>query len=213
MTIRTLTAGAALATVAALLLTACGGSSDKSSDKIPGVPSGGTASASPSTAEVAGRPTISLPADLKLVFEGSRTGDPIKDAVLSDSEQRIRAVDEAISKGELSSPAVAFYSKPMTQISAHKSVQAHVDAKATVTGTFRYYHQTVKILKPDTASLTYCADESRGFGKSLVTGKVLTTPVTKNSYVFYTTEFQKNSAGVWQASNILSTKGAGQCQP
>ncbi|MGW4735834.1 hypothetical protein ACWEQC_42950 [Streptomyces shenzhenensis] len=42
------------------------------------------------------RPKIELPSDLTYTFDWPKTGDPDKDAVLSDSEQSIKAVDLAI---------------------------------------------------------------------------------------------------------------------
>ena len=66
-------------TSAVLMLSACGGSGSKDSDKIQGdthSPSIAPTSASPSAPATvaAGRPTITFPADVKDVFEDQHTG-------------------------------------------------------------------------------------------------------------------------------------------
>ncbi|MFF8946513.1 hypothetical protein ACF1A5_30435 [Streptomyces sp. NPDC014864] len=63
------------------------------------------------------------------------------------------------------------------------------------------------------AALTFCADETKGYGKDKKTKKIDKTPPTKDSYVFYNTRLDKNADGVWQTSQIISTRGATQCQP
>ncbi len=111
---RTLPVAAALVATATVLLAACGGSGDGSSkdnDKIAGADTGsGTSrSASPSAggAAEAGRPKIELPSDLKLTFEDAKTGDEVKDAVLSDSAERMRSVDAATTGTDPKGEAIA----------------------------------------------------------------------------------------------------------
>ncbi|KPC64412.1 hypothetical protein ADL27_61135, partial [Streptomyces sp. NRRL F-6602] len=70
-----------LAVAAALALSACGGGDGKSGedDKIAGADGGGGTSAAPepgASPEVK-RPAIKLPTDMKNVFEGGGTGDPV----------------------------------------------------------------------------------------------------------------------------------------
>ena len=87
------------------------------------------------------------------------------------------------------------------------------DAEASLTGEARYYDRNVTLKNKNTALLSFCADESKGFSKDKKTGKADKTPVTKNSYVLYNTRLEKNSSGTWQTSQIISTRGAAQCQP
>src|SRR5688572_29010234 len=98
-----------LTAAAALSLSACGGGdsdSSKDNDKIAGADTGTEKSASPSESAVdsAERPKIELPPDVTMVFEDPDTGDPVKDAVLADNAERMRAVNAAIAgtdpKGE-----------------------------------------------------------------------------------------------------------------
>ncbi|GAA4996413.1 hypothetical protein [Streptomyces siamensis] len=208
---------AAVGAAAALLLTACGGSdgSSKDNDKIAGADTGSETSASPSASATAaaGRPKITLPSDLTLTFETPQGGDAVKEAVLADNAERMRAVDAAITGTDAKGEALAYYNTGKALEAALTWVKQFKDADATLTGEARYYERTVTLKNKTTASLTFCADESKGFSKDKETNKVAKTPVTKNSYVFYNTRLDKNSEGVWQTSQIISTRGAAQCQP
>ncbi|MEU7212944.1 hypothetical protein AB0B06_31600 [Streptomyces sp. NPDC044989] len=215
----TLIAALTLTATAALTLSACGSdnSSDKGEDKIAGADtgSGPSASASPSSSSTAaaGRPEVELPPDLKLTFEGAETGDPVKDSVLADNAERMRAVDAAITGTDPEGKALGFYNTGKALEAAVSWVGQFEKANATVTGQVRYFDRNVTLQGKTSAVLTFCADESKGFSKDKKTGKVAKTPVTKNSYVHYNTRLDKNADGVWQTSQIISTRGAAQCQP
>ncbi|MGA5806725.1 hypothetical protein ACPC3D_27195 [Streptomyces cellulosae] len=201
-----------IAVTTALTLTACGsGEPDtaaKDSDKAKGTKA---SASSPSTS--AGRPKIELPADLKLTFEGGETGDPVKDAILADNAERMRAVDAAITGTDLEGKALAFYNTGKALKAAQDWVAQFEEAGATITGEARYYEREVTLKSEDSATLTFCADESKGFSKDKKTNEIHKTPVTKNSYVLYNTRLDKNADGVWQTSQIISNRGAAQCQP
>ncbi|MFE9704444.1 hypothetical protein [Streptomyces sp. NPDC005930] len=214
----TLITALTLTAVAALTLSACG--SDDSSgdnDKIAGADTDSgpskSASPSPSPTATAGRPEVELPADLKLTFEEADTGDPVKDAVLSDNAERMRSVDAAIAGTDPEGKALGFYNTGKALEAAVSWVAQFEKANATVTGEVRYFDRKVTLDDKTSAVLTFCADESKGFSKDKKTGKVAETPVTKNSYVQYNTRLVKNADGVWQTSQIISTRGAAQCQP
>ncbi|MEU6995603.1 hypothetical protein ABZ953_33725 [Streptomyces sp. NPDC046465] len=216
---RTMPVTAALAATAALLLTACGSGDDgdsKDKDKIAGADQGDTKKSGPPSeqpADKAGRPKITLPEDDVLVFEGGKTGDAKKDAVLGDNAERLRAVDAAIIKGDAEYKPVYFYSTGDAAKSAAQSIQSYVDDDLSVTGTVRYFDRSVSFREDGSARLTYCSDETKGFGKNRKTDKTLKTKVDKDSYVFYDTRLDRNSKGVWQTSGVTSDRGATQCQP
>ncbi|MET8134992.1 hypothetical protein ABZV24_24105 [Streptomyces sp. NPDC005251] len=200
-----------------MLLTACGGGGDKpkANDKIAGADTGGATSAAPgpSATQSTGRPKIELPSDLTLTFEGSKTGDSIKDAVLADNAERMRAVDAAIAGTDSKGAALGYYNTGKALEAALTWVNQFKDTGSTLTGEARYYNRTVTLEGKTSASLTFCADESKGYSKDKKTNKINKTPVTKNSYVLYNTRLDKSSEGVWQTSQIISTRGAAQCQP
>ncbi|MFE1024116.1 hypothetical protein ACFW5I_06075 [Streptomyces sp. NPDC058818] len=215
----TLLAALTLTAAAALTLSACGSDDSPSSDedKIAGADTGGEPSASPSSSAPStaggGRPEINLPSDLKLVFEETETGDPVKDAVLADNAERMRAVDAAIAGTDPKGEALGFYNTGKALEAAVSWVAQFEKANATLTGEARYFERRVTLKGKTSAVLTFCADESKGFSKDKKTGEIAKTPVTKNSYVLYNTRLDKNAGGVWQTSQIISTRGAAQCQP
>ncbi|MFD5284875.1 hypothetical protein [Streptomyces rubrogriseus] len=215
----TLLATLTLTAAATLTLSACGsgGSPGKGEGEIAGSDAGDKPSASPrpssSSTATAGRPKVELPPDLRLTFEDAETGDPVKDAVLADNAERMRAVDAAISGTDPEGKALGFYNTGKALEAAVSWVGQFEKANATVTGQVRFFDRDVTLKGATSAVLTFCADESKGFSKDKETGEVAKTPVTKNSYVQYNTRLDKNADGVWQTSQILSTRGAAECQP
>ncbi|MGY5058073.1 hypothetical protein ACWDFR_29025 [Streptomyces sp. 900105755] len=215
-------AKAAAGLMAVSLLAGCGGSSSsggaEAADKASSAPTttGASASAPPSAAASAssdGRPKITLPSDVTLTFEGGRTGDAVKDAVLADGAQMTRAVDAAIAGTDPKGQGMGYYTTGKALEASLSWVAQFKKANVTITGIVRYYDRKVTLESKTSAVLTYCGDESKGFSKDKKTNKVNRTPVTKDSYVTYNTRLDKNSDGVWQTSQIISTRGAARCQP
>jgi hypothetical protein len=209
---------AALTATAALLLTACGSEGDddsKATDKAVETPAAASASASPSASasQAAGRPQITLPSDLSYTFEWPTTGDSAKDAVLSDSEQSIKAVDLAIANQNALDKAYLFYYEGEAAAQAQRFINAYIKAKARTTGSYRYYNPVVKVRGSSNASLVYCEDQGKAYDLYLKTKKIDKTPVTKNSYVLYSSQLQKNEKGVWVIEKLFSQRGSSKCQP
>lgn len=212
----TLLAALTLTTVTALSLSACGSADKdtKSDEKITGAETGkpSTPSAtSPTTA--ASRPKIELPSDLTYTFEWPKTGNADKDAVLSDSEQSIKAVDMAIVNQNALDKAYLYYYEGEAAAGTQEFIQNYVDHDAAVTGAYRFYDPQLALGKKDRASLTYCEDQGKAYVKYLKTDKVKKTPVTSKSYVIYHTSLKRNSDGVWVIEKIISQSGSAKCQP
>ncbi|MFD8721668.1 hypothetical protein ACFV2H_27700 [Streptomyces sp. NPDC059629] len=208
----TATAGVA----AALLLAGCGGGGggSKSNDKIAGADTGASSSASPSaSASVAepGRPKITLPSDVTDKYEGWKTGDATKDAILADTAGRIDAINDAILRGDTGASGLSFYYKDKGLTQAIAWVQAYLDSNLSFTGTTRYYAPKVTLSGDAVASVVYCSDESKGFNKNRKTGKVDKSPSDQSPYVLYNTRLEKNKKGVWQTSNLISKRGDKSC--
>lgn len=207
---------AAVGAVAALLLTACGGGGggSKGNDKIAGADTGGEASASPSASASAAaeRPKIELPSDLTYTFEWNKTGDKDKDAVLSDSEQFIKAVDMAIAEQDPLHKAYRFYSEGTAAAGSQKFIQEFVDYKDRITGAKRYYNANVKINTDGTAGFVYCEDQNKAYNKSLKTGKTEVTPKSKDNYVLYNSRLRVNRQGIWITEKLTSQRGSSACQ-
>jgi hypothetical protein len=206
-----------LTAAAALTLSACGSddsSKGKDNDKIAEAGNGAEKPASPSTSAQtpAGRPKIELPSDVTYEFEWKKTGDPQKDAVLNDAEQRIKAVDMAIAKQDPLDKAYRFYSEGTAAAGSQEYIQEFVDHKARTTGLTRYYNERVDLKDDGTAALVYCEDQSKAFNRFLKTGKTDVTPVTKDSYVAYAGTLRKNDNGVWVTERLISERGSEKCR-
>ncbi|KPH97461.1 hypothetical protein OK074_6489 [Actinobacteria bacterium OK074] len=213
---RTLLAAVTLTAAAALSLSACGG--DDSSDgngKIAGAETGGAASASPSASAstASGRPKIELPSDLSYTFDWPATGDKDKDAILSDAEQSIKAVDLAIVNQNALDKAYLYYYEGEAAAGTQEFIQNYVDHKASITGTIRFYSPEVAVEKGGTASFSYCEDQGKAYVKYLQTNKIKKTKVTAQSYVSYHTSLKRNSKGVWVIQKMISQSGSAACQP
>ncbi|MFH8856416.1 hypothetical protein [Streptomyces rochei] len=212
----TLLAALTLTAAAALTLSACG-SDDKpasDNDKIAGADTGTESSKSPSESAPAepDRPKIELPTDVTYEFEWDKTGDPVKDAVLHDAEQRIRAVDLAIAEQNALHEAYRFYSEGEAAAGSQKYIQEFIDHKARTTGVTRYYQEDVNVKDDGTASLVYCEDQSKAFNKFIETGKTDVTDVSPDSYVLYASTLRKNEKGVWVTERLVSERGSAKCQ-
>ncbi|MFI2026981.1 hypothetical protein [Streptomyces buecherae] len=213
-------AGIGLLVAASMTLTACGGDSDSgadSKDKIKGAESSSTpppATSTPSSTPMddgIDRPEIKLPADVKNVFEDSKTGDPKKDAVLADSERRINSVDHAVLSGNPKSPALKFYSSGPALTSAIQYVNGFLQNNKSFTGESRYYQRKVTLLDDENAVVSYCMDTTEANSKDRKTGKVTKAPGGPIDYVFFNTRVKKNQTGVWQTNYVNSTEKAKRC--
>ncbi|MGA4901025.1 hypothetical protein ACPCAJ_25025 [Streptomyces griseoincarnatus] len=214
----TLLAALALTATAALALSACGSDDDspaKDKDAIAGADTGDKKSPSPATSAPASddRPKIELPSDLSYTFDWPKTGNKEKDAVLADSEQSIKAVDQAIVKQDALDKAYLYYYEGEAAAETQKFVQDYVDHKAAITGSYRFYAPEVNVGKDGTASLSYCEDQGKAFVKYLETEKIKKTEVTAKSYVIYHTSLKENDKGVWVIQKIVSQSGSAKCQP
>ncbi|RSN39767.1 hypothetical protein DMH12_36370 [Streptomyces sp. WAC 04229] len=206
-----------LTAAAALTLSACGGddSSSDGKDKIAGADTGDKASASPTPSEstAEGVPEITFPSDAKNVFEGEKTGDAQKDAVLAANTLSVNAVDEAIFEGSTDTKALGFYNADKALSSSITYVQGYIDSNDTWIGVTRYFDRKVTLKGDDKAYVRYCSDESKSYIKNKKSGKVDKSAASADSYVLYNTALTKNAAGVWQTTDIASKRGDKACQP
>ncbi|MBJ6614956.1 hypothetical protein H4M20_08770 [Streptomyces sp. I4(2020)] len=201
-----------LAVTTALTLTACGSEEPDARAKGSGKETVPTVPASSAPASD-GRPAVELPSDLSYTFDWPKTGDKERDAVLADSEQSIKAADQAIVNQNALDKAYLHYYEGEAAAQTEQFIQAYVDAKARVTGKYRYYNPAVQVRDGGEASLVYCEDQSKAFDMYLKDRKVNKTPITENSYVLYTTQLRKNDKGVWVITKLLSERGHDQCRP
>ncbi|WRZ91327.1 hypothetical protein OHB54_20975 [Streptomyces sp. NBC_01007] len=215
---RSLPVAAAFAATTALLLTACGGGGDssKGNDKIAGADTGATktsASPSASSSDSVTRPDLTLPGDITETFQGWKTGDATKDAILADAGHAQTAVTYAVVKGDPKSEALSFYQSGSALPGSRDWVKTIVDSGSTFTGAVRYYSPKLDVFDKQSAGLSYCSDESKAFNKNRKTQTVDRTPANSDSYVLYNTRLEKNDKGIWQTTKLVSDRGNKTCAP
>jgi len=213
---RTLPTAAALAAAAGLLLTACGGGDDssKANDKIAGADAGGSSSPTPSASATAEKnaPRFTFPSDVKVTVDRDSTGDTTKDAILRDVAHSTQANIEAFAQGKSQTTNMNRY---FAGAAFTYWVQQVADFKKdglTLTGQYRYYDfEVTDVANGKTAAARYCEDQSKAFSKEIKTQKVLRTKVTDKSFVLYTLQAQKDSAGDWQVTQQNWKKADASC--
>ncbi|MFJ5289573.1 hypothetical protein [Streptomyces sp. NPDC088348] len=208
---RTPTIAAALAVSAALLLTACGGSSDDASkDKIKGADEGTkspSASASSSAAPGTARPQIKLPTSFQMDFENWTSSDHEKQAVMNDGKERLRAAHAAIVDNDPASDSLAFYSSGSALSTGQSYVKGYTSKNLTLIGKATITNPVVTFLSKKRATLFYCMDESKGYTKDRKTGETQGTPKNINPHELYMTGVAKNGAGVWRTLTVETKRG------
>ncbi|MFR0359008.1 hypothetical protein [Streptomyces sediminimaris] len=212
------TTAAAFAVSAALLLTGCGGGGKSSPDDIKGADTGsGSPSASASASPSIDRPDVSLPKDLKLVFDFDKPSDPDSAAALDDAANYIRALNHGITKQNAQDPAFQFYSAGDAARYANSQIKTYVKGGWTLTGTDRYYRAEAS--SPDKSKnvklvhVSFCENQAKAYGKEVKTGKVLYTKESLSSYLKFSILMASTKASpVWKAQTITVTAKAKECQ-
>ncbi|MFJ9670755.1 hypothetical protein ACIRP5_08155 [Streptomyces sp. NPDC101221] len=198
---------AAFAATATLLLTACGGD-DSSPDGIKGAETGASTSspsASASDAADVKRPDVSLPEDLKLVFDFERPSDAEQAAALEDAANYIRALDHGIAQQDPNDPAYQFYSTGGAEKYAKSQIEAWVKDGWTVTGNDRYFNADINpVGEGKSVLVTFCRNQAKFYSKKVETGKVNYTEENLDSYQKFSLLMSPSeaSAEVWQARQI-----------
>ncbi|GHA53654.1 hypothetical protein GCM10010330_01060 [Streptomyces tendae] len=210
---------ATFAATTALLLTACGGE-DSSPDDIKGAETGASSSspsASASDAADVKRPDVSLPEDLKLVFDFEKPSDADAAAALDDAANYIRALNHGITEQDVKDPAYGFYSAAGAARYAESQIQEYVDGGWTLTGEDRYYQAETSPVgdgeKAKSILVTFCEDQSKAYGREVKTGKVHRTEESLASYQkFSLLMAPQQDSPVWRAQQITVEGKAAECR-
>ncbi|MEV0525325.1 hypothetical protein AB0I66_18030 [Streptomyces sp. NPDC050439] len=201
----------ALATSAALLLTACGSGKgdDSSSDKIEGAGDGGSKASASASAKPGGtaRPKIKLPTEFRADFAGWTNSDPKLQAVLDDGKEELRAKYAAIIEANPESEAVAFYDAGSSLATARKWIKGFVETDDSLIGEIKAYDPKVNVSGKDAAVFFYCVDERQSSTKNRKTKKVTDTPDTPESVLQYRARLTKSEQGVWQTVSLETVPG------
>jgi hypothetical protein len=214
---RALTTTAAACTVAAtLLLTACGGGDDSSSGDIKGAETGtGSPSASASASSDSDRPDVSVPKDLKLVFDFDEPSDAKQAAALADAQNYVRAMYHGIAAQDANDPAYRFYSDGQAQQYVKSQIQTWVKGGWTPYGTDQYYGaETTTLSGGKRVLVTFCENQAKAYSKEIKTGKVLRGEENLDSYLKHRVLMVPSSGSpqVWKAQVNEVIGKAKECQ-
>ncbi|MFH8560322.1 hypothetical protein [Streptomyces sp. NPDC017988] len=221
---RTTPVAIALAATAALLLSACGSGDDgasKDTDKIAGADQDAgkpKKSAEPSGAPAADKPDgvdVSLPKDMKLVFDWNKPKDKNEAAAMDDAANFMRAIYRGVDKRTSEDAAVAAYSTGDGLHYAKVQIDSRVDGGWTATGTRRHYQATTRS-SPNGKSVevAFCVDSSKFYGKEIKSGKVLKSKPSVKDFDHFKVVMVKlpTGKGLWQASKVFVETKAEKCQ-
>ncbi|MFJ3309105.1 hypothetical protein ACIPSA_39890 [Streptomyces sp. NPDC086549] len=204
-----------LTTTAALLLTACGGGGGGGkTDDIKGADTGSkspsaSASASSSAVSDVKRPVISLPSSFQLTFENWTSSDAMKQAVLNDAREELKAGYAAITANNPDGgAALAFYDTDTAILQSQQWIKTYTSKNLTVFGKLPAYDAKV-IFSADkkAASLSYCTNENKAYTRNRKTKEVEGNPAGTNPHVLYVVSLGKNKQGVWQNVSTKGTRG------
>ncbi|WP_225795850.1 hypothetical protein [Streptomyces aculeolatus] len=219
MRTRTALTAAALATAAALTLTACGDSDsgdDGGTEQIEGAKdSSSDAPKSPDAEEEApeGAPDVSLPKDVELVFDWDDASKPDETAAQRDAQNYLRSIFRGVTEQSNADPAAQFYARDQALTYAQDQVEQSLEAGVTLTGTQRFY-RLERETHATAVALSFCANQSEMFSKEVGSGKVLRTEESDSSFLYYRVVMgaYPGRDDVWQATNIEVETEATQCR-
>ncbi|EMF27797.1 hypothetical protein [Streptomyces pseudogriseolus] len=219
---RTLPTAAAFAAATALLLTACGGGDDGSadSDQIEGA---GQRSEQPSKSAEPAAPEqekpdgvdVSLPADMKLVFDWDKPEDKNEAAAMDDAANYVRAIYHGIDKRTTDDAALVAYSKGQGLTYGQTQINARLEGGWTATGTRRHYQATTRSTPAgDAVEVAFCVDSTKFYSKEVKTGKVIKGTPSLTDFDHFKIIMVKapTGDGLWQASEVYVEGKAAKCQ-
>ncbi|MFE0132465.1 hypothetical protein ACFWY6_12960 [Streptomyces sp. NPDC059037] len=220
---RTMPVTAALAATAALLLTACGSGDgeSKDDDKIAGAGQGADKSKKspdPSGAPAEDKPDgvdLTLPKDMKLVFEWEKPKDKNEAAAMDDAANFVRAIYHGVDKRTSKNAAVTTYATGEGLHYAKVQIDGRVEDGWTATGTRRHYEAATRsTANGNSVEVAFCADSTKFYGKEVKTGKVQKTKPSISDFDHFKIIMVKHPTGegLWQASKVFVEEKAEKCQ-
>jgi hypothetical protein len=213
---------AALAATATLLLTACGGGDDKSSDKDKIAGADQDSKKPTKSAEPAGaaqdKPDgvdVSLPKDMNLVFDWDKPKDKNEAAAMDDAANFFRAIYRGVDKRTAKDAAVTAYSTGEGLHYAQVQINEWIKGGWTGTGTRRHFDATTRsTANGNSVEVAFCSDASKFYGKEVKTGKILKTKASPKDFGYYKIIMVKFPTGddLWQASKVFVETKVAKCQ-
>jgi hypothetical protein len=158
------------------------------------------------------RPEIDLGDAYENVYADEYTGDPVKDAILRDSEGFQDAVAEAILHFETDRPALRFYLADDALEQTMRLMQRVIDGGKSSTGTARYYNREVSVFDETSGAVVFCRDFTQVATTDFESGEVVEEADAEALPSIYTTRVEKNELGVWQTVSYTLEREAEECR-
>ncbi|WP_194891688.1 hypothetical protein [Catenulispora pinisilvae] len=137
------------------------------------------------------------------------TGDAVKDKILADNVQVLRAFDVWSVTGDFKTPGISTYLSPAIYGALQtQTVQYHADGKVPA-GVARFYNRKVTALTGNYARVVDCEDGRQGYDKYLKTGQKV--PNSSDGIVAIVITAVKDSTGVWQAESYSKEQAPSLC--
>ncbi|MCE7082158.1 hypothetical protein [Streptomyces sp. ST2-7A] len=157
------------------------------------------------------RPEIDLGDDLENVYEDKETGDPVKDAILRDSQGFQDAVAEGLVHHETNRPAMTFYLTGEALANSVQLVQSAIDQGLSSTGTSMYFGYEVTMYDDSSAGVLFCRDFRDVATIDAETGEVVEEANASAKASQYVTRVELNDGGVWQTTEYHFYREAEEC--
>ncbi|GAA2545100.1 hypothetical protein GCM10010423_50580 [Streptomyces levis] len=212
-----------LVTTGALLLTACGSGHEESTDKdkvadtsqSAGMPKRPAESSAAQSGDKPDGVDVSLPKDMNLVFDWSKSHNANEAAAMDDAANFLRAIYRGVDQRSTEDAAVTTYATGGGLHYAQVQIGEWMKGGWTATGTRRHYDATTRsVPNGKSVEVAFCADTSKFYGKEIKTGKVLKTEPRLKDFGYYKIVMVKSAtaAGLWQASKVFVEAKAEQCR-
>ncbi|UIX31602.1 hypothetical protein [Streptomyces sp. GQFP] len=157
---------------------------------------------------------MSVPSDVKLVFDFDAPSDANSAAALTNAENYIRALIHGMAQQDPEDPAYKYYSEGLAAQYAKSQIQTMVKGGWTVNGTDEYYNAEATTLSNKNIVVTFCRNQAEFYGKEVKTGKILRTEESLASYEKYTLLMNPPSASskTWKAMVIEVAGKSEECK-
>jgi hypothetical protein len=152
-----------------------------------------------------------VPADFTVDIEIDPTGDPVQDALLSQTRAMLMAYEQAVSRNAPSDPLYQSLTTASARINLYSMISVFTQAGERLTGSVRYYRFTAKP-SGAFADVLFCEDSSKtvpvGFRTGRPTGAAATGTAAFSSW---DTGFKKGTDGRWTIVYAAAQVGRQSC--
>lgn len=158
---------------------------------------------------------LTLPKDMKLVFEWEKPKDKNEAAAMDDAANFVRAIYHGVDKRTSKNAAVTTYATGEGLHYAKVQIDGRVEDGWTATGTRRHYEATTRsTANGNSVEVAFCADSTKFYGKEVKTGKVQKTKPSISDFDHFKIIMVKfpTDKGLWQASKVFVEEKAEKCQ-